>query len=163
MLRSRDVLLYYVTHFMEKKNRWTENTWELWWFGVDKRFFFVLKLACVTRSCGLYKKPQFFLTKHHVMWQDDSKALILHIKLRVCLFVCLFYLIQIFISETIGAKLCTHFSLSMEETVGYVWSENVWSFLPFWPSSGRVPNPRHEMAAGASQPQQPYIRDSCWC
>jgi hypothetical protein len=27
----------------------------------------------------------------------------------------------------------------------------------------RVPNPRHEMAAGASHPRQRYIRDSCWC
>jgi len=27
----------------------------------------------------------------------------------------------------------------------------------------RVPNPRHEMAAGASRPRQRYIRDSCCC
>jgi len=26
-----------------------------------------------------------------------------------------------------------------------------------------VPNPRHEMAAGASHPRQRYIRDSGWC
>jgi len=27
----------------------------------------------------------------------------------------------------------------------------------------RVPNPWHEMTAGASHPRQRYIRDSCWC
>jgi hypothetical protein len=27
----------------------------------------------------------------------------------------------------------------------------------------RVPNPRHEMVAGACHPRQRYIRDSCWC
>jgi len=27
----------------------------------------------------------------------------------------------------------------------------------------QVPNPRHEMAAGASRSRQCYIRDSCWC
>jgi len=46
------------------------------------------------------------------------------------LFVCL-YLIQIHISEPIWTKLCTHLPLRLEETVGYVWSENVWPFSTF--------------------------------
>jgi len=41
-----------------------------------------------------------------------------------CLFVCL-YLIQIHISEPISTKLSTHLPLGLEETVGYVWSENI--------------------------------------
>jgi hypothetical protein len=53
---------------------------------------------------------------------------ILYIKLKVCLFVSL-YLIQTHISEPIWTKLCTHLPLGLEETVGYVWSENVWPFL----------------------------------
>ena len=48
----------------------------------------------------------------------------------VCKFVCL-YLIQIHISEPISTKLCTHLPLGPEETVGYVWSENVWPFSTF--------------------------------
>jgi hypothetical protein len=52
--------------------------------------------------------------------------IILHIKLNVCL-----YLIQIHISEPIWTKLCTHLPLGLEETVGYVWCENIWPFLPF--------------------------------
>jgi len=48
----------------------------------------------------------------------------------VCKFVCL-YLIQIHISELISTKLCTHLPLCLEETVGYVWSENVWPFSTF--------------------------------
>ena len=55
-------------------------------------------------------------------------CIILYIKLKgglfVCLFVCL-YLIQIHIFEPIPTKLCTHLPLRLEETVGYVWSENV--------------------------------------
>jgi len=50
------------------------------------------------------------------------------------LFVCL-CLIQIHISKPIWTKLCTHLPLGLEETVGYVWSENVWYFPPFWPFS----------------------------
>ena len=46
------------------------------------------------------------------------------------LFVCL-YLIQIHISESIWTKLCTHLPLRLEDTVGYVWSENVWPFSTF--------------------------------
>jgi hypothetical protein len=46
------------------------------------------------------------------------------------LFVCL-YLIQIHISEQIATKLCTHLPLRLEETVGYVWFENVWNFSTF--------------------------------
>jgi len=51
-------------------------------------------------------------------------------KLNVCKFVC-FYLIQIHISEPISTKLCTHLLLGLEETVEYVWSENVWPFSTF--------------------------------
>jgi len=40
------------------------------------------------------------------------------------LFVCL-YLIQIHISQQILTRLCTHLPLYLEETVGYVWSEDV--------------------------------------
>jgi len=42
----------------------------------------------------------------------------------ISLFVCL-YLIQINISEPISTKLRTHLPHRLEETVGYVWSENV--------------------------------------
>jgi hypothetical protein len=56
--------------------------------------------------------------------------IILYIKLFVRL-----YLIQIHISEPIWTKLCTHIPLGLKETVGYVWFENVWPFLPSWPFS----------------------------
>jgi len=48
----------------------------------------------------------------------------------VCKFVCL-SLIQIHISEPISTKLCTHLPHRLEETVWYVWSENVWPFSNF--------------------------------
>jgi len=51
-----------------------------------------------------------------------------------CLFVCL-YLIQIHISEPICTKFYTHLPLGLEETLGYVWSENVRPFVHFWHSS----------------------------
>ena len=54
--------------------------------------------------------------------------------LYLCFFLSL-YLIQIHIYEPIWTKFCTHLPLRLEETIGYVWSENVWLFLPFWPSS----------------------------
>jgi hypothetical protein len=44
--------------------------------------------------------------------------------MNVCLFVCM-GLIQINISEPILTKLCTHLPLDLEETLGYVRSENV--------------------------------------
>jgi hypothetical protein len=45
-------------------------------------------------------------------------------------FVC-WYLLQIHISEPIWNKLCTHLPVRLEETVGYVWFENVWHFSTF--------------------------------
>jgi hypothetical protein len=45
-------------------------------------------------------------------------------------FVCL-CLTQIHISEPVWTRLCTRLSLRLEETVGYVWSENVWPFSTF--------------------------------
>jgi len=59
----------------------------------------------------------------------------------VCVFVCLFvflYLIQIYISEPIWTKLCTHFPLGLEETVGYVWTRNFLPSRTFWPSLSRA-------------------------
>jgi len=53
----------------------------------------------------------------------------LYIKLKVCLFVP-------YTNSHFWTKLYTHLPLGLEETVEYVWSENVWPFLPFWPSSG---------------------------
>jgi len=44
-------------------------------------------------------------------------------------FVC-YYLIQIHISEPVGTKLCSHLSRGLEETVGYVWTHNIWPFRP---------------------------------
>jgi hypothetical protein len=59
-------------------------------------------------------------------------VVVLYIKLKVCLFVCLFVpYIKIHISEPIWTKLCTNLPLRLEETVGYVWSENVWPFATF--------------------------------
>ena len=46
--------------------------------------------------------------------------------------VCL-YLIQIHISEPIGTKLCTHLPRGLEETVGYVWVNNILPFPLFRP------------------------------
>ena len=66
-----------------------------------------------------------------LQFSPASDYFILYIKLNV---FCL-YLIQIHISEPISTKLCTHLPLGLEETVGYVWSENVWYFPPFWPFS----------------------------
>jgi hypothetical protein len=50
----------------------------------------------------------------------------------VCLFVCL-ELVQIHISEPIWTKLCTHLPLGLEETVGYVWTQNSRPLRPFGP------------------------------
>jgi len=47
-----------------------------------------------------------------------------------CLFVCL-YVIQIHIFESIWTKLGTHLLLRLEETIGSVWSKNVWPFSTF--------------------------------
>jgi len=58
-----------------------------------------------------------------------NKCVILYIKLKFCLFVCL-YLIQIHISKPIWTILCTHLPLGLEETVGCVWTHNIWSFRP---------------------------------
>ena len=41
--------------------------------------------------------------------------------------------IQIHISEPIWTKLCTHLPLGLEETVGYVWTRNLWPLRPFGP------------------------------
>jgi len=67
------------------------------------------------------------------------------------LFLC-FYLIQVHISEPIWTKLCTHLPLRLEETLGYVWSENVWHFSTFFDLLRKegVQNPGHNMAAGAT-------------
>jgi hypothetical protein len=63
-----------------------------------------------------------------------SARILLYIKLKwfFCsfLFVCL-YLIQIYISEPVWTRLCTHLFPRQEETVEYVWSENVWLFSTF--------------------------------
>ena len=73
------------------------------------------------------------------------------------MFVCL-YLIRIHISEPIWTKFCTHLPLRLEETVGYIWSENIWPFLIFYLlRRERVPNPRHEIAAGAGVFRQSVI------
>jgi hypothetical protein len=118
-------------------------------------------------------------------WSID----ILYIKKNVCLFVRM-KLIKIHISEPIWTKLCTRLPLSLEETVGYVWTQNS---RPLWPSGpfflwGTLQNHGHNMAAGAnvfrntlisvipadvhvtsptwrcrrrrSHPRQPYIGDS---
>jgi hypothetical protein len=69
-----------------------------------------------------------------VWFLHETTTTILYIELNVCLFVCL-HIIQIHISEPISTKLCTHLPLGLEETTGYVCSENVWPFLPFSPSS----------------------------
>jgi hypothetical protein len=67
------------------------------------------------------------------------------------------YLIQIHISEPIWTKLCTHLPLSLEETAGYVWYPKMFDlfYLFHLLRRERVPNPRHEMAAGAR-----VLRDS---
>jgi hypothetical protein len=59
-----------------------------------------------------------FLTlyQHNLIYKAES------------LFVSLFH-IQTHISEPVWTKLCTHLPLGLEESVGYVWSENVWPFL----------------------------------
>jgi len=49
-----------------------------------------------------------------------------------CLFVYM-ELIQIHISEPIWTKLCTRFSLGLEEVVGYVWTRNSWPLRPLGP------------------------------
>jgi len=59
--------------------------------------------------------------------------IILYIKPKVCL-----YFIQIYISEPISTRLCTHLSLGLEETVGYVWTQNFWLFVLFSSSLLRV-------------------------
>jgi hypothetical protein len=46
--------------------------------------------------------------------------------------VCL-NLIQNHIFEPIGTKLCTHLPRGLEETVGYVWANNISSFPPLRP------------------------------
>jgi len=48
------------------------------------------------------------------------------------MFVCM-ELIQIHISEPIWTKLCTRLPLSLEETVGYVWTRNYWLLRHFGP------------------------------
>jgi hypothetical protein len=55
-------------------------------------------------------------------------VIILYIKMNVCL-----YLIQIYISEPIGTKLCAYLPRGLEETVGYVWAHNISPFPPFRP------------------------------
>ena len=82
------------------------------------------------------------------------------IKLIVCL-----YLIWIHISEPISTKLCTYLPLGLEETVGYVWSENALPFLPFWPfvSGASAESSARNGCRHSSHPRQRYIRDSCWC
>jgi hypothetical protein len=155
--------------------------------------FSVLKLACVTRSCGLHKKPWFRLTKHHVMWQDAFKALILYIKLKVCLFVP--YTNSHFRNnrnQTLHTSLpwsgrdrrvcmvrkCLTFSTFFTFFVGKSAESSARngcrgksSATALYPWSLLVLVWRHRNEAVAdnsfafcnSHPQERYIRDSCWC
>ena len=60
-----------------------------------------------------------------------KKTIYVYIYKVECLFVCLYiclYLIQIHISEPIGAKLCTHIPRGLEEIVGHVWAHDISPF-----------------------------------
>jgi hypothetical protein len=98
-----------------------------------------LYFLCIKAVQVAYKNMEsgnaiHYTAASNLIYKAEKCSFFVLVYLCVCLFVCL-YLIQIHISEPIWTKLCTHLPLGLEETVGYVWSENVWTFLPFWPSS----------------------------
>jgi hypothetical protein len=83
---------------------------------------------------NLFPSTWFQISAFVVSYPGQRRVPPLFIYKAESLFVCL-YLIEIHTSKPIWTKLCTHLLLGLEETAGYVFSENVCSFLPFWPSS----------------------------
>jgi len=77
-----------------------------------------------------------------------------------CLFVCL-YLIQIHISEPIGAKLSTHLPRGLEETVGYVWAHNISTY--FVGSGCRIVRSRWLPAPHCPATALYPCCGACWC
>jgi len=75
-------------------------------------------------TCWAFNK----LWNNKFYYKVASCWLFLLIKLKVCLFVP-------YTNSHSRTKLCTHLPLRLEETEGYVWSKNVWPFLPSRPSS----------------------------
>jgi hypothetical protein len=83
---------------------------------------FSKSLICRCSLRGVCKQILFLFLWFRI--EDDlmltsrnMSFLILYIKLKVCVFVCL-HLIQIRISEPILTRLCTHLPFGLEETVG---------------------------------------------
>ena len=86
--------------------------------------------------------------------------------LFVCLFVCLFvYTLHklTFLNQT--EPMFTHISPLVWKRPYGMHAPKIFDLLYLFDLFRweRVPNPRREMAAGASYPRQRYIRDSCCC
>jgi hypothetical protein len=106
-----------------------------------------LPTDCIHVPCMIFKRRSYYFTKRHVLCKRDTMCLlrlvlwILYWSYLIykdkCLFVCT-ELVQIHISEPIWTKLCTRLSLGLEEIVGYVWTHNILTFLPFRPILSRA-------------------------